>query len=74
MDINNIEQAKYAVDFLDWLSDNMGLISGYALAILAGIDKVALVAIKTMENIKHAWQQAFPKKPQGEKVTRNGNN
>lgn len=74
MDPSNLEQVKHTVDLLDWLSDNMGLISGYALAILAGVDKVALVAIKTMENIKHAWQQAFPKKSQGEKVTRNGNN
>jgi len=35
---------------------------GYALAVLAGFDKVALVFIKTLDNIRDAWVDAFGNK------------
>ena len=38
---------------------------GYVIAAVAGFDKVALVAIKTISNIRDAWKQEFPKKEVG---------
>ena len=34
---------------------------GYVIAAVAGFDKVAMVFIKTLENIKTQWKQSFPK-------------
>jgi len=38
---------------------------GYVIAAVAGFDKVALVVIKTISNIRDAWRQEFPKKEVG---------
>jgi hypothetical protein len=34
---------------------------GYALAAIAGIDKLFLIVIKTMSNIRDAWHENFKK-------------
>ena len=35
---------------------------GYVIAAVAGFDKVAMVFIKTLENIRTQWDQSFPRK------------
>jgi len=35
---------------------------GYALAAVASFDKLAMVCIKTVSNIRDQWYQSFPKK------------
>lgn len=47
---------------------NWEMYLGYALAIMAGMDKVFLVAIKTVDNIRDAFVTAFPGKPKVEKL------
>ena len=44
------------------LSDNWEIIAGSLLVIVAGIDKVALVLIRTLKNIQDSWRESFPKK------------
>ena len=44
------------------LADNWEIITGATLVMVAGIDKVALVLIRTLKNIKDSWQESFPKK------------
>lgn len=46
---------------LEMLSDNWELLLGYALAAVAGFDKVAQMFIKTLANVRDAWYEAFPK-------------
>jgi hypothetical protein len=50
------------MEYLEILYDNLGLIGGYILAIIAGFDKVALITIKTISNVRDAWYDSFPKK------------
>jgi hypothetical protein len=46
---------------LQAIEDNLGVVSATALAIIAGFDKLALVVIKTLGNIRDAWRETFPK-------------
>ena len=48
------------MEWFQMLSDNWGVITGAALVIIAGVDKVALVFIKTLRNILDSWQESFP--------------
>lgn len=48
--------------YIDALKENWELISVSVLAFIASLDKIALVAIKTLENIRNAWRDSFPKK------------
>jgi hypothetical protein len=49
-------------ELLTTLMDNLGLISASCLAVIAGADKVFLILIATMGNIRNAWKSTFPKK------------
>jgi len=51
------------MEWFQMLSDNWGVITGAALVIIAGIDKVALIFIKTLRNILDSWRESFPKNP-----------
>ena len=44
------------------LANNWEIITGAALVVVAGIDKVALIFIRTLKNIQDSWQESFPKK------------
>ena len=44
---------------LAWLSDNWEAIVASTLVVIASIDKVALVALKTLRNIFDAWNELF---------------
>ena len=44
------------------LADNWEIITGAALVVIAGIDKVALIFIRTIKNIGDSWRESFPKK------------
>jgi len=48
------------MEWFQMLSDNWGVITGAALVVIAGVDKVALVFIKTLRNIIDSWQESFP--------------
>ena len=48
------------MEWFQMLSDNWGVITGAALVVIAGVDKVALVFIKTLRNILDSWQESFP--------------
>ena len=48
------------MEWFQMLSDNWGVITGAALVIIAGIDKVALIFIKTLRNILDSWRESFP--------------
>jgi hypothetical protein len=57
------------------LIDNWGVISATAMAVIVGADKIFLVLITTLGNIRDAWMATFPKtKTEGtdKKVTRVG--
>ena len=43
---------------------------GYALAALASVDKLAMVAIKTVSNIRDQYHQSFPQKEEESTTTR----
>jgi hypothetical protein len=47
---------------LTTLMDNWGMISAGCLAVIAGADKIFLILIATMGNIRNAWRSTFPKK------------
>lgn len=49
--------------WMQMLADNWEVITGALLVIVAGIDKVALIFIKTLRNIVDSWRESFPKKP-----------
>jgi len=44
------------------LADNWEIITGAFLVVVAGIDKVALIFIRTLKNIGDSWRESFPKK------------
>ena len=48
--------------WIQMLADNWEVITGAALVVVAGIDKVALIFIRTLKNIKDSWRESFPKK------------
>jgi len=48
--------------WMQMLADNWETITGAALVVVAGVDKVALVCIRTLRNIKDSWYESFPKK------------
>ena len=50
------------LEFLEALSNNWEIITAAMFGIMAGADKVVLVLIKTMANIRDAWRDSFPKK------------
>ena len=50
------------MEFLTTLGDNWELIAAGLAVAAASADKLALVVISTMKNIRDAWQAAFPKK------------
>jgi hypothetical protein len=52
---------KY-LSIIDFIVDNWGAIMGYSVALVVGFDKLVLVAIKTLANIRDAWRESFPKK------------
>ena len=45
--------------WMQMLADNWEIITGAMLVVIAGIDKVALVCIKTLRNIIDAWKENF---------------
>lgn len=49
-------------NWMSMLADNWETITGAALVVIAGIDKVALVIIRTLRNIRDSWYESFPKK------------
>jgi len=49
------------LDLIDWIKINGDLIMVTILAIVAGADKVALITLKTMANIRDAWRDYFGK-------------
>jgi hypothetical protein len=44
------------------LTENLPMISATCLAVIAGADKIFLILIATMGNIRDAWRNTFPKK------------
>jgi hypothetical protein len=50
------------MESLQFLMDNLSIIGASILAFIAGFDKIALVGIKTLANIRDAWRASFPKK------------
>ena len=44
---------------METLMDNWEMLPGYILAAVAGFDKVALIVIKTLSNIRDAWRENF---------------
>jgi hypothetical protein len=51
------------MEYLQLIAENWGTVLGYVLAAMAGFDKVALVFIKTVANIRDAWRDSFPGNP-----------
>ena len=47
---------------IEYIASNWDQWLGYVIAAVAGFDKVAMVFIKTLENIGTQWRQSFPKK------------
>jgi hypothetical protein len=43
------------------LMENLPVISASCLAVIAGADKIFLILIATIGNIRDAWRQTFPK-------------
>lgn len=53
------------IEYLDFFDiDALKVFGGWALAVLLGLDKIVIVAIKTLENIKKQWNDSFPPKKQ----------
>ena len=50
------------ISLINEIGANIGVISAVALAAVAGGDKIALIIIKTLGNIRDAWWETFPKK------------
>jgi len=44
---------------MTWIGDNWEVITGTVLAIIAGADKVAMVALKSAKNIIDEWHSTF---------------
>lgn len=42
-----------------WLGDNWEVITGTCLALIAGADKVAMIALKSAKNIMDEWHSTF---------------
>ena len=48
--------------WIQMLANNWEAIAGALLVVVAGIDKVALVFIRTLKNIQDSWRESFPGK------------
>ena len=46
--------------FIDWINTNGDTIMITLVALIAGADKIALVFLKTLGNIRDAWEEEFP--------------
>jgi hypothetical protein len=55
------------MEFLNTISSNWEAIAAGAAIGLASSDKLAMVFISTIKNIRDAWQAAFPKEPTADK-------
>jgi hypothetical protein len=49
------------MEFLSALSSNLEAIAAGAVIILIGADKLAIIFISTLKNVRDAWYSAFPK-------------
>jgi len=49
------------IEILETLMANWDVVLASALAVTAGADKIFLVLITTMGNIRDAWNRTFPK-------------
>jgi len=47
------------MDLINWIELNGDVITVTFLAVLAGADKLALVFLKTISNIRDAWRDYF---------------
>lgn len=54
-----VEKLDTFMQIMTWFSDNWEVLTGTALAIIAGADKVAMVALKTAKNILDEWHSTF---------------
>ena len=57
---------------LTWVADNWEAIMASILVVMASIDKVALIGLKTLRNIVDAWNELFPAKDDCECVVSDG--
>jgi hypothetical protein len=50
------------MEFSNWIAENWEVMMASVLVVIASIDKVAMVALKTLRNIVDAWYDLFPPK------------
>ena len=50
------------MEILNKVMENWETITASSLIILASLDKVLLIAIKGIGNVRDAWKESFPKK------------
>lgn len=50
------------MDWLKAITENLDIVVASIVIFLASADKIAMVAIKSLGNIKDTWRDTFPKK------------